>query len=158
MTEYELTPKELSLLLGLAALRHKKYSKILLSDTEIYEKTDFSRNTFKKYIGRLIGLGLVQKGDDGYYSVSEDIFPSEKVTIPKELARRMTEWYNLPTESNRQLKKMFAFYAKDNFANLRMNPVKFCESLLGGVRMSQMKTWLQEEAKKRQQKPIEFSF
>ena len=158
MTEYELAPKELSLLLGLAAIRHKAHSKILLSDTEIYERTNFSKNTFKKYIGKLIDLGLVLIEDDGYYSVSEDIFPIEKVTLPRELATRMTEWYNIPIESNKHLKKMFAFYAKDNFTNLRMNPVKFCTSLLGGVSMEQMKEAFKKEAKKRQQKPIEFSF
>jgi predicted transcriptional regulator len=158
MTEYELTPKELSLLLGLAALRHKEHSKILLSDTEIYKKTDFSRNTFKKHIGKLIDLGLVKKGDDGYYSVSKDIFPIEKVTIPKELARQMAEWYNIPFEGKDHLKKMFAFYAKDNFVNLRMNPKKFCLSLLGGCSMEQMKKSLYKEAKKRRKKPAEFSF
>lgn len=158
MTEYELSPKELSLLLGLAALRHKKHSKILLSNTEIYEKTHFSRNTFKKYIGKLIDLGLVQIEDDGYYSVSKDIFPTEKITIPKELAKEMVEWYNMPIENQKHLKKMFAFYAKDNFANLRMNPVEFCESLLGGASMEQMKQGLKIKAKIRWQKPIEFPF
>ncbi len=142
----------------MAATRHKDHSKILLSNNKIYKKTDFSRNTFIKYIGKLKELGLVQLEEDGYYCVNEDIFPVEKESLPKKLAEEMNQWYNTPVKEHEHLKKMYSYYSKDNFKNLHMDPVTFCNNLLAGYDMKQMKEGFEKEAKRRGQSKQIFPF
>lgn len=108
--EYKISPKALSLFIGLVGLRRPGSNKIKMEMEDVYAYVDFSRPSYKKYIGELVESGLVVIGDD--IEINETVCPVEKVQVSKEIkdyaeklvdckAKRMIVWtMNHPEKIN----------------------------------------------------------